>query len=243
MKSLKNIVFLITITSGLLLGMVRSTNAQGDIGDLKSRVEAALNPYSMHKLYVSVDEKGKVSISGEVDALYDRLDIYEIVSKIPGITEIKDLVVVNTPTLPDDIVNANIVRAIRDNSIIMEPDKITVTVSNGLVLLSGTVSYFKEKLMATTVSSSQDGVKGVENEITVMSSRKARSDENIKSIINEIVENQFPLINGTVKISVKNGDVVLDGEVKNIWEKNNLKIECLQVMGVKSVVENLKIKL
>jgi osmotically-inducible protein OsmY len=243
MKSLKNIVFLITITSGLLLGMVRSTNAQGDIGDLKSRVEAALNPYSMHKLYVSVDEKGKVSISGEVDALYDRLDIYEIVSKIPGITEIKDLVVVNTPTLPDDIVNANIVRAIRDNSIIMEPDKITVTVSNGLVLLSGTVSYFKEKLMATTVSSSQDGVKGVENEITVMSSRKARSDENIKSILNEIVENQFPLINGTVKISVKNGDVVLDGEVKNIWEKNNLKIECLQVMGVKSVVENLKIKL
>ncbi len=223
--------------------MVRSTNAQGDIGDLKSRVEAALNPYSMHKLYVSVDEKGKVSISGEVDALYDRLDIYEIVSKIPGITEIKDLVVVNTPTLPDDIVNANIVRAIRDNSIIMEPDKITVTVSNGLVLLSGTVSYFKEKLMATTVSSSQDGVKGVENEITVMSSRKARSDENIKSILNEIVENQFPLINGTVKISVKNGDVVLDGEVKNIWEKNNLKIECLQVMGVKSVVENLKIKL
>jgi osmotically-inducible protein OsmY len=125
----------------------------------------------------------------------------------------------------------------------MEPDKITVTVSNGLVLLSGTVSYFKEKLMATTVSSSQDGVKGVENEITVMSSRKARSDENIKSILNEIVENQFPLINGTVKISVKNGDVVLDGEVKNIWEKNNLKIECLQVMGVKSVVENLKIKL
>jgi osmotically-inducible protein OsmY len=97
--------------------------------------------------------------------------------------------------------------------------------------------------MATTVSSSQDGVKGVENEITVMSSRKARSDENIKSILNEIVENQFPLINGTVKISVKNGDVVLDGEVKNIWEKNNLKIECLQVMGVKSVVENLKIKL
>jgi osmotically-inducible protein OsmY len=76
-----------------------------------------------------------------------------------------------------------------------------------------------------------------------MSSRKARSDENIKSILNEIVENQFPLINGTVKISVKNGDVVLDGEVKNIWEKNNLKIECLQVMGVKSVVENLKIKL
>jgi osmotically-inducible protein OsmY len=243
MKSLKNIVFLITITSGLLLGMVRSANAQGDIGDLKSRVEAALNPYSMHKLYVSADEKGKVSISGEVDALYDRLDIYEIVSKIPGITEIKDLVVVNTPTLPDDIVNANIVRAIRDNSIIMEADKITVTVSNGLVLLSGTVSYFKEKLMATTVSSSQDGVKGVENEITVMSSRKARSDENIKSILNEIVENQFPLINGTVKISVKNGDVVLEGEVKNIWEKNNLKIECLQVMGVKSVVENLKIKL
>jgi osmotically-inducible protein OsmY len=124
----------------------------------------------------------------------------------------------------------------------MEPDKISVTVTDGLVFLRGTVSYFKEKLMAETISSSQDGVKGVENEITVLSSREARSDENIKSILSEIVENQFPLINGKVNIKVKNGDVALEGEVKNLWEKRNLKYECLQIMGVKSVVENLKIK-
>lgn len=242
MKSIKNILFLLTMTAVLFLGMMRSAIAQTNAKDLELKVEAALDPYSMHELFVSADEKGVVTITGQVNALYDKLDIYQTVSRINGVTAIKDLVVVNTPTLPDEMINANIVNAIKGNSIIMEPDKITVTVTDGLVFLKGTVSYYKEKLMAETVSSSQDGVKGVENEITVLSPREARSDENIKSILGEIMENQFPLINGKINVNVKNGEVTLEGEVLNLWEKSNLKNECLQVMGVKSVVEDLKVK-
>ena len=66
---------------------------------------------------------------------------------------IKDLVTVKTPSLPNDIIKANIIRTIKDNSVILEPDSISVTVNNGLVFLKGTVSYYQEKLMATTISS------------------------------------------------------------------------------------------
>lgn len=178
----------------------------------------------------------------DFDALYDTLDIYQIVSKINGVTKIKDLVYVNTPLVPDEMINVNIRRAIKDNSIILEPDKITVTVTEGLVIIRGAVSNYKEKFMATTVSSWQDGVKGVKNEINVLSSQEARSDENVKSILSEIMQNHFPLIDGKISLKVVNGNVTLEGEVHTLWGKEHLKEEFLQVSGVKSVVESFEVK-
>jgi osmotically-inducible protein OsmY len=238
----RNNSLLFIIATWLFIGMVGSAIARGDEKGLESRVRAALSPYSMHDILVSVDTNGTVTIEGTVNALYDRLDIYQIVSKVNGVTGIKDFVNVDTPMLPDDIINANVVRTIKDNSVILEPDKIAVTVNVGVVFLDGTVSYYQEKLMATTIASMQDGVKGVENRINVLPSREVTSDENIKSVLEEIVENHFPLVKGAVRIKVANGDVTLDGEVSSLWEKNHLKEEFLNVAGVKSVVENLEVK-
>jgi osmotically-inducible protein OsmY len=234
--------FFLIIATWLFIGMVANAIARGDKKHLESRVLAALSPYSMYDLSVSADTNGTVTIEGTVGALYDRLDIYQIVSKVNGVTGIKDLLDVQTLILPDDIINANVVRTIKDNSVILEPDKIAVTVDEGVVFLDGTVSYYREKLMATTIASMQDGVKGVENRINVLPSREAKSDDNIKSVLEEIVENHFPLVKGDVTIKVANGDVTLDGEVLSLWEKNHLKEEFLKVAGVKSVVENLEVK-
>jgi len=150
-------------------------------------------------------------------------------------------VYVNTPIVPDDMIKTNIRRTIQDNSVILEPDKITVNVNDGMIFLRGTVSNYTEKIMATTISSWQDGVKGVENEINVLPSQEAKSDENIKSILNEIIQNHFPFIDN-FSITVINGNVTLEGNAQTLWEKNHLKEEFLQVLGVKSVVENLEVK-
>jgi osmotically-inducible protein OsmY len=240
----RNNSFLFIIATWLFIGMMGSAIARGDKKDLESRVRAALSPYyySMYDLSVSVDTNGTVTIKGTVDALYDRLDIYQLVSKVNGVTGIEDLVEVNAPMLPDDIIDVNVVRTIKDNSVILEPDKIAVTVDEGVVFLDGTVSYYQEKLMATTIASMQDGVKGVENRINVLPPREAKSDENIRSVLEEILENHFPLVKVAVRIKVANGDVTLDGEVPTLWEKDHLKEEFLKVAGVKSVVENLEVK-
>ncbi len=238
----KHVLSLAAIATWLFLSMAGSAIAQVDKKDLESRVRSALDPYAMHHLSVSADENGTVTIQGIVDALYDRLDIFQIVSQVNGVKKIKDLVEVNTPLTPDESIKTNVVRTIKDNSVILEPDKITVTVDDGLVVLDGTVSYPKEKVMATTVASWQDGVKGVENRIQVLPSQEARSDENIKSVLDEIVKNHFPLVSGTVSIAVADGNVTVDGKVQRLWEKVNLKEEFLQVVGVKSVVENLEVE-
>jgi osmotically-inducible protein OsmY len=148
---------------------------------------------------------------------------------------------VNTPLVPDDIIRDNIRRALRDNSVILEPDKISVGVDQGLVILKGSVSYSNEKLMAETVSSWQDGVHGIDNEITVLLPRQVKTDENLKSILNEIVKNKFPLVKDRVSVNVKNGEVTLTGEVESPWEKISMKKEFMRVVGVKDVVENLTV--
>jgi osmotically-inducible protein OsmY len=238
----KVILWISLIVPLLLTGITDVATAQGNNKELKSRVQNALNSYFMHQLFVNIDDGGIVTIKGDVDALYDKLDIYQIISQVKGVTKIKDLVNVNTPTMPDDIINVNISRAIKDNSVILEPDRISVAVTSGLVILTGTVSYYKEKLVATSVASMQDGVKGVDNEIAVLPFQKEISDDNIKEILSEIIENHFPLINGKVSCKVINGDVAVEGAVRNLWEKEHLKEEFCQVTGVKSVIENLVVK-
>jgi osmotically-inducible protein OsmY len=229
------------LIAGLSIGALGMAHAQVEKQDLKRRIEASLSPYIMHKISVETTDSGAVTIRGDVDALYDRLDIYQIVSHIRGVTSIKDLLVVETLVVPDETITANILRTIKDNAVILEPDKISVTVNDGMVFLRGTVSYGKEKLMATTIASWQDGVKGVENEIEVLPPQEAVQDENIKSILQEIVVNHFPLIEHKIRIDVTNGNVTLEGNVERLWDKDHLKEEFLQVPGVRSVVEHFSV--
>jgi osmotically-inducible protein OsmY len=224
-----------------LLMVTGKTTAQISSQKLKAKVESALNRNYMNEFYVNADENGKVTIKGEVNTLYDRLNIFDIVSGVKGVKEIDDQIIVNIPMLPDDIIKANIERAQENNSVIIEPDKINVKVTSGLVILTGSVSYHKEKLMAETISSWQDGVKSIENDINVLPPKQARSDDNIKSILNEILINKFPLVKNKIKITVNNGDVFVDGEVQSLWEKINLRKDFLQVLGVKNVTENLNV--
>jgi osmotically-inducible protein OsmY len=239
MEPLKRYSYLFFSIICFLLFISEGTFAQS--ANLVSKVESALNRYYMDPFNIKADENGKVTIKGDVNTLYDKLNIFDIVAAVKGVKEIADEVIVDTPLMPDSIIADDIEDAIQNNSIILEPDKINVKVDEGVVFLDGTVSYYKEKLAAETIASQQDGVKGIENDINVLPPKQERSDENIKSILNEILINKFPMVKNNVNITVNNGDVVLSGEVQSLWEKSNLQKEFLQVLGVKSVTENLKI--
>ena len=74
------------------------------------------------------------------NTLYDKLNIFDIVSQIPGVKEITDNIVVNSSLLPDDVIEANIISEIKVAKSILEPDRIQVHVDNGEVILNGEVS-------------------------------------------------------------------------------------------------------
>jgi osmotically-inducible protein OsmY len=242
MKSFGHKSFLIIAAVWLFLRAPGGAYAQNDAIDLRTNVIAALDRYSTIPLDVRVNDQGRVLIKGDVDRLFDKLEIYQAVSRVKGVTAIENLVNVDSEPLPGEMVKADILEGMRDNSVILEPDKINITVNDGLVFLQGIVSYENEKVMAETISSMENGVVAIENDLVVLSPKKAETDENLLSVIDEIVKNQFPLIQDMVDVKVDHGDVTVGGEVNTLWEMENLKQECLKVSGVKNVTENVRLK-
>jgi osmotically-inducible protein OsmY len=166
------------------------------------------------------------------------LRIYDLISQVPGVREIEDDLNVNTTMLPDDVIKQNIVSELKLIKSIQEPDKIKVTVHDGEVILSGDVSYFREKEIAETVASWEQGVDAISNQIRVLPPKQAVSDANIKTVLQEIMKNRFPM-NNKVSFTVNNGVVTLTGQAFSLWDKHQIDRQFSHVLGVKKVVNNL----
>jgi osmotically-inducible protein OsmY len=139
------------------------------------------------------------------------------------------------------VIRKNVLQQLKYVSSIYEPDKIKVNVDNGIVFLEGNVSFYREKLMAKTVATWQQGVKGVENRIDVMQPEKAKSDENLKEVLTHVLEDEFP-VEDNVKFTVDDGTVTLNGTATTLWAKFNIEEEFLNVIGIRVVDNNLVVE-
>ena len=186
------------------------------------------------------NNNGAIEISGTVNTLYDRLRIFELASEVKGVKEIKDLIDIDNKIVPDKEIQENIIEGIHLNSAILEPDRISVAVDNGEVILSGDVSYKRESEMAETLSSWQNGVLGITNNIKVLPFKKAISDDNLTIILGEILKTHYGL-EKNVQFKVNKGVVTLDGTVSSLWAKDKIESDFLHVLGVQYVHNNLKV--
>ena len=132
----------------IALVSVNSSIASVKHGDLPQRVRAALSNHFNNHFSVSSSKNGIVTIKGTVNRLYDKYRIFDIAEKVRGVKGIRDYVEVNTRQVPDDIIKANFLEDLKLESSILEPNRIKVAVSNGVIELRGTVSYPKERLLA-----------------------------------------------------------------------------------------------
>ena len=114
-------------------------------------IETSLASEGFNNITVSVTNPGIVKIKGDVSLLYDKDRIFEIVSQFPGVKGISNQIVVSTVELPDSVIKANILSELQYIYTIRNPNEIHVVVSDGDVHLTGTVDYYREKLMAATV--------------------------------------------------------------------------------------------
>lgn len=209
--------------------------------DLATAVRNRLsNYYSATPFEISTNSKGQVEIKGTVQTYWDKLKVFELASKVDGVKFISDELNVQTSPLPDKIIKSQIESGIL-NSTLYEPDKINVAVTNGEVILSGTVSFARESMMVEDIAAWQKGVRGVANQITVLPKKAAESDDNLTAVLRDILDNDFPFETHTVTLKVKSGEVTLKGNVMDLWAKQHVAKELKQVPGVTSVVNNLKV--
>ncbi len=208
---------------------------------LKAKIEDVLARYYEEPFQITATDSGEVTIKGTVHTLYDKLRVFEIVSKIRGVRVIHNLLAIDTPTLPDKMIQANIVNELHIARSILEPDRIKVHVANGIVFLDGVVSFYREKLEAETLASWQKGVLGVVNKIKVLPPHKAVSDANLRFILREVLKNQFPIVQDQVKFTVQKGVVTVSGRVHTMWERKKITEEFSRIRGVRKVINHLKI--
>ena len=225
---------LILITTGQSYPHVNSDK-------LINKVENKIANYYSETFEVSANNNGNVTIGGEVGTLFDKLKIGELISQVEGVKSLNNNIDVNTTMLPDAAIKANIEEDLQRNNVILEPEKINVDVKNRFVHLSGTVSYYREKVMAQTVVSWEDGVTGMSSDIAVLSPVAARSDANLTEIVTDLLNKNYPL-EKNVKFRINNGVVDLYGTVTNLYAKNNIPEDIQHVIGIKNVINEIKVE-
>ena len=142
--------------------------AQNSASALKASIQAHLDPEYPDQIEVSVQDPGMVTLKGMVKSYWDWRNIFAITSSVPGVQEIKNEVFVQTNPLPDNTIKDEIVNYLAMVKTIDDPDRIEVAVSNGLVILRGTVDSAREANIIEDVASWHRGVKSVANEIRVL---------------------------------------------------------------------------
>ncbi|MDF1571218.1 MAG: BON domain-containing protein [Bacteroidales bacterium] len=126
-------------------------------------------------------------------------------------------VLINGQTKPDDI---DIVDAIENEFIFdhaVNNNKVDVTVTNGIVELTGTVTNLKAKKAAEMLAENTYGVSGVTNRIKVKT--EDIEDSEIQADINEALSDNAITEAWDIGVFVQNGVATLAGRVDSYLEK------------------------
>ena len=95
--------------------------------------------------------------------------------------------------------------------------------------------------MAQTIASWQNGVTDMKSNITVLSPAAARSDDNLRSIVKDILKDRFSF-EDHIKFNINNGVVDLLGSAKSLYAKDKIEDEVRQIIGVKKVLNELTVE-
>jgi osmotically-inducible protein OsmY len=122
-------------------------------------------------------------------------------------------------------------------------EQIGVTVSDGVVTLSGTTSSYFEKTEAEKVAQRVGGVKAVAEEIKVkMYESYMKTDQDIAKAIISNFKWSFRVPSDSIKVSVESGWVTLSGEVEWDFQREAAKNSIKDLLGVQGVTNDISLK-
>ena len=125
----------------------------------------------------------------------------------------------------------------------LNSSEIGVTVTNGIVTLSGVVDTYSKKRAAENAVKKVAGVKVVAEDIEVkLPSSNQRNDTDIAAAILKALKWHSAFLEDTIKIIVDSGIVTLEGEVDWEFQRDSARLMIEDLVGVKSIINKIKLK-
>ncbi len=122
------------------------------------------------------------------------------------------------------------------------PQRISVTVNDGIVTLNGSVPHYLDKVGAEKAAHRVGGVRAVADEVEVkMNESYERSDEDIAKAALDALEWNYQVPEG-IKVTVDDGWVTLIGETEWDYQREAAKETVGQLMGVCGVYNEIALK-
>jgi osmotically-inducible protein OsmY len=182
---------------------------------------------------------GVVTLVGTVNVYAKKIAAREAAHRVHGVLDVVDELQVKVPGVGART-DGELARAVRDAlqwDAFVPDEKITSTVSLGIVTLEGMVQTWTQRADAERVVRGLAGIRGVINQITV--SAKPVDPTRIKNEIEDALERQAEREARRIGVVVKDGVVTLTGRIRSWAEKNAIDRVVGFAPGVRRVEDQL----
>jgi osmotically-inducible protein OsmY len=184
-------------------------------------------------------KEGIITLVGSVDVYAKKIAAREAAHRVHGVLDVVDELQVKVPGVGART-DGELARAVRDGlqwDAFVPDEKITSTVSLGIVTLEGMVQTWTQRADAERVVRGLAGVRGVINQITVAA--KPVDPTRIKNEIEDALERQAEREARRIGVVVKDGVVTLTGRIRSWAEKNAIDRVVGFAPGVRRVEDQL----
>jgi osmotically-inducible protein OsmY len=171
-----------------------------------------------HLIDVDVSD-GIVTLSGRVNHLLAEQIAIGLAQRVRGVLSVIDEIEINLDKRDDVALKKDVEAALQADPATRHTH-LEVKVEDGKVTLSGALPSHGEKTLAGEVAMGVKGVVELENNVTVLPNEK-QTDSDLESEISELFRFAALLDDSQLEVSVKHGQVVLNGKVSSSFQKSH----------------------
>jgi len=173
-----------------------------------------------------------VTLSGSVDNLLAKERAVKIAEGIRGVLGVVDRITVTPMSRPDADISKDIQAALRQDPATVAY-KVSVSVQDAVVTLTGSVGSYEEKQLATRMGKGVKGVKEVRNDVTI-NYLANRTDTEIAADVKARLQWDIWINGGQINPAVADGKATLTGTIGSAISKSRA-FDDAWVNGVTSV--------